>query len=368
MEKSVDVITPGQVKFMILVSMTGCFSYNCLWMMRYVGNAIYVSVIVSAIFMIPFIIWFLKLVRGTHKFSIFDLLDEGTGKIVSKVIIGVYYFIHIALAVSLINIFCQMVKIYFIPNTPFWFIVMVILFNCALIANSDIKVLVRFCFGIEIIHLVNFFSGYALGIFGVFEASNLMPVFDTTFQNFIWATMFSAGNICECILMLGVLTTSIPDLIRRSSIFVQGVMIMTMIYVLGLVVFLGVIPKELLVGVTAPVIAPSMLLRLGDYLTGFEIFLLGAYQLSAISKIVVSLYCMKEVSMRFFECNKNKLFLGIATVIIFIPTLWLNSFNKAYLLSVFIYQYILLPFSIFILLLASLSSIIINRRKRETGK
>ncbi|MEA4924280.1 MAG: hypothetical protein VB084_03125 [Syntrophomonadaceae bacterium] len=60
--------------------------------------------------------------------------------------------------------------------------------------------------------------------------------------------------------------------------------------------------------------------------------------------------------------SKNSLHLWVIAALILAPSIWLSSYNKAYFLGVILGSYVTLPLAILILLLASISMAVKNKK------
>ncbi len=364
MKKTHAEIIPQNIMMLTAASMSGCITFTSVWSAKYVGRAYSLFIPISALLVFPLILWILHIVEGTPKCSILDVLDKGMGKITSKVICIVYYFINIALSAALLNLFTQVLKTHFLPNTPYWVIMTVIVLMCTIFVSSGIDIVGMLIVFLVVITITDFFTSFGMSFFGQFKIENLFPVFDTSLQNFIVACLYWTGNACESILLLVILTASMPVSEKRISWVWKGVIIWTFSNLMAATIFIGIVPVEVLWGITSSGTHVAELIHIGEFLRGVEILVLASYQIRAVMKTTIYLYCLQQTAIKIFERKKPKLFLSLSAVFIFIPSIWINSYNKAYFLAVFLYQYVLLPFSVFLLFIASISAVIIGKRKK----
>jgi spore germination protein KB len=112
----------------------------------------------------------------------------------------------------------------------------------------------------------------------------------------------------------------------------------------------------------------AKLIQIGDFIQGLEVFVFGSYQFLAVGKITMSIYCAWIAGKNVFTVKKPLLQLLIITLLVLIPSVGLSSYNKAFSLAVILGSYIILPFSVAILILASISIIIYKKRAGSADK
>jgi hypothetical protein len=71
---------------------------------------------------------------------------------------------------------------------------------------------------------------------------------------------------------------------------------------------------------------------------------------------------------KIFSSNKAMLQLFIVGLLILVPSILLTSYSKAYFLAVFMGNYITLPLTIFVLIIASISIFIKNKKAGSISK
>jgi energy-converting hydrogenase Eha subunit C len=110
--------------------------------------------------------------------------------------------------------------------------------------------------------------------------------------------------------------------------------------------------------------AVSKSIQIGEFIRGMEVLILVTYQFITLSKVSLILYSCWVSFGVMLNRKKSLLQLSVISLIVFSVSVWMNSYNMAYFLSLAVGSYILLPFSILILLLAALGRLL-QKRKAE---
>ncbi|MGE5328686.1 MAG: GerAB/ArcD/ProY family transporter [Deltaproteobacteria bacterium] len=356
-------ISREQIILLIVGAAGGAYTYNFTWIIPSGGRAVSIIGLLSIVPIIPLVFWLLSLRKDRPEDTIFEIIESGLGKVTSKSIIIIYYFITMISIIILMNLFTQTVKIYFLQYTPAWILMLLIIIMCYMFVNSGIKIFVMFCEIIIVLATIDFHAGFALAFVKQFKIENFIPLFDITLSGFLKSIIFIMGNLSEVLMMFMLLINVMPDSKKCLTWIVKGLILWAVIYAAAGVIFIGIIGVEQLARVSGTGVAVAKVIQIGDFIRGLEVFIFVVYVNQAIAKLCIFLYSMQQAGLRLIGKSKSKIHLIIAAILVFIGSIIMNSYVTAYFVSVFLYTYILLPFSIFVLILGSLGLAISNRKR-----
>jgi hypothetical protein len=203
---------------------------------------------------------------------------------------------------------------------------------------------------LTVLALLNYSLSFIFAFPGNFNIPYILPVFDTSLLGFLEGTIFIAGQAAECLLLLMIIIRLIPDPFKHYKWVSYGIAVSGIIFAFAVLVIIAMLSPELAKRIAFGGVNAAKLLQIGDYVRGFETFIFGTYDFIAVGKISLSLYCSWMAIQKVFGNKRNQLQLYSAALLIIVPTLLLNSYNKAYFIAVFLGRYVTLPFAVFILL------------------
>lgn len=354
-------LTHGQTVFFVYGSAAGNIVYTFTWVTFVVGRPFWLATLLGVLFNVPFAIWILFLGSYKKDGTIFDILQDGLGKIVSKFVIFIYLAINIASSVCMLNMFTGTVKVYFLHLTPSYVIMFFIVFICAIFVDSGIQNFGKLIEILAALFMVNYFIGFALSFVNLFDIKNIVPIFDTSYSQFFKGVMITAGSNAECLLLLMVTVESIPQTSKHYLSVVKGLLFWSILLPFAILIMEGDVGQELLSRVAQAGITVGSTIQIGDFVRGLEIPILITYQFFAVVKTMMFLYCCLVSAKKFLNVKKGRLLIIPVALLILIPSIWMNSFNTGYFLAVFLGSYVILPFSVLVLLLASVSAAIISK-------
>ena len=355
-------LTHGQTAFFVYGSAAGNIVYTFTWVTYVVGRPFWIATLIGVLLDIPFAIWILYLGSNKKNGTIFDILQDGLGKIVSKAVILIYLAINIASSVCMLNMFTGTVKVYFLHLTPSFVIMFIIVLICAVFVDSGIQNFAKLIEILAALFMVNYFLGFALSFVNLFDIQNITPVFDSSYGKFFSGVMLTAGSNAECLLLLMVTVESTPQTTKHYLSVVKGLFFWSILLSFAIFIMEGDVSQELLSRVAQAGITVGSIIQIGDFVRGLEIPILITYQFFAVVKTMMFLYCCLVSVKQLINVNKGRLLIIPVSLLILIPSVWINSFNTGYFLAVFLGYYIILPFSVIVLLLASVSTAITKQR------
>ncbi|CQR70256.1 Spore germination protein YndE [Sporomusa ovata DSM 2662] len=360
-------ITREQTIFLVFIGALGNIVYTHTWIDPNTDRAAWVASLAGILLVIPFAVWILYLGKQQPGGTIFDILESGLGKIFCVIVSGLYIFLNIALAVTILNMFTELIKTFFLIYTPRWLIILVMVSISVLLLSNGIKVLARTVEILTVIGLLNFFISFIFAFPNYIHPEYVIPIFDTSLLGCIKGTLFLSGTASECLLLLMVIVRFIPDPGKHYMWVVIGLAACSVIFSSAILIIIAMLSPELAARIAFGAVNAAKIIKVGEFIRGLEVFIFGTYQFIALGKTTFYLYCAWTAAKKMFNNWKPEIQLLFLAVMIFVPSLWLNSYNKAYYLAVLL-GYSILPFSIFVLLLASISIMLIKKRTGSTLK
>jgi spore germination protein (amino acid permease) len=367
------VVTEGNVTREQAVCLTfgsamGSIIYTFTWAITITGRPFWIAVLLGVLCNIPFAVWILYLCKCHKGSTIFDLLVTGLGKFISAIMIFIYILINIAAAVCLLNIFTGTIKVFFLHRTPASIIMLFIVIICALFANSGITNIGRLAEILITLAIINFFSCFTLSFVNSFDFQNTLPMFDTSLSQLAKGILVTAGITSECLLFFMILSGSIPEPMKHKMWVVNGLVGWSVVLSSAVFIMEGVLSPELLARIAHAGVNTARVVQIGEFVRGLEVLVLATYQYCTIMKILIFMYSCQVAANKLFRNSNRKFFIILFAFIIFAASAYVNSYNTGYFLSLFLGTFILLPFVILVLMLATLSLVIINKRNRRTAK
>lgn len=360
MESTVK-ITREQAVWLVFASASGNIVYTFTWVVAITNRPYWIAVFIGVILNIPFAVWIMYLGKYYQGRTIFDILQDTLGKFPCSIIIAAYISLNAAIAACMLNMYVLTIKVFFLQYTPSWILMLFLVAMGAIFADSGIRTLGRLIETLVILFVVNYFSGFFLSFIRVFRIENITPVFDTTLMQFAKGILITAGTVSECLLFLMAVAGSIPDSHRHVSWVVKGLAYWAVILSFAIFIMGGMISPELLMRIAQAGVAVSRIIQIGEFIRGMEVLILITYQLIAIIKVSLCLYSSWISAQKLFGWKNNKLHLLFVSIVTFSLPVWINSFNTGYFLSLFLGTYVILPFTVFMLLLATLCIFIKNK-------
>lgn len=355
-------LTREMVLFLSFIGIIGNMVYSHTWIDNDTDRAAWLAALVGILLVTPFALWILYLGRSNPNCTIFDILEAGMGKFLSKVANIIFILINIAVAVAQLNMFTEMLKTFFLLLTPPWVIMMFLVLVSAMFVNSGIMVWGRVVEILCAFGLLNYLSSFLFAIPNQFHIKYVLPIFDTSVSGFIKGAVFITGNASEFLLLLMIIVRFIPEPLKHYKWVAKGIIFAGIIFPLAIMVITGMMSSELASRIAFGGVNAAILIQIGEYVRGLEIFVFGTYQFIAIGKTLICMYCSWESAKNITNNWKPGFQLLLIAFLILLPSVWLNSYNKAYFIAVFLGNYVILPFSIVILLLSTIGMIIKNIR------
>lgn len=361
-------LTPGQTALFAYGSAAGNIVYTFTWVTHITGRPFWLAVLIGVLLNIPLAIWVLYLGSYKKDSTIFDILQDGLGKLISKIIIVLYLVVNISSSVCMLNMFTGTVNVYFLHFTPSYVIMFTIVLICALFVDSGVPTFGKLIEILAALFMVNYFLGFALSFANQFDIENITPIFDTTYALFFKGVLITAGSNAECLLLLMVTVASTPQTQKHYLSVVKGLFFWSVLLAFAIFIMEGDVSQEMLSRVAHAGITVGRILQIGEFVRGLEIPILITYQFFAVVKTTLFLFSSWVSVKKLFNIKKGRLWIIPVALLVLIPSIWMNSFNTAYFFAVFLGSYVILPFSVLVLLLASISIAIMKQRNGRAEK
>lgn len=366
--KNEDKLTLGQVSFLMYASAAGNIIYTFTFITSVTGRAFWIATFIGVLLNIPLVFWALYLGRQLQSGTIFDLLEEGLGKIITKLLIIIYFIINVAAASCMLSMFTQTVKVYFLQNTPSFIILLFLVFMCTVFVNSGLKNFARLIQILTVLYMANYFFGFFLSFFGFFKPEYVFPVFDSSILELAKGALITAEISTESLLCLMIILGAVPQDKKKYLSAAKGLITWSVLLSFAIFIMEGDIGHELLARVAQAGITVSRIIQIQNFIRGLEILLLMTYQYFAIVKTTIFLYSCEISSQKLFNVKNgkksSKFFLILSAASIYAVSFYVDSFNGGYFYSIDLGCYVIFPFVILILILASVCTVIKKVKSR----
>lgn len=367
MEENTE-LTYNQLVFFTFIGIIGNIVYIHTWIDNAADRAAWVASFAGMVLLTPFALWILFLGKHSPQASIFDILEAGLGKILSWPLGLIFVLINTAVAATQLKMFTEMLKVFFLLFTPQWVIMLVLVIMGVILAHGGIVSFGRLVVMLTVIGLLDYFFTFIPAFPNFVHTEYVFPIFNTTLAGFAKGAIFITESSAEFLLLLMIIVRYFPQPAKLYSGVVIGIVLSGAVFSYAILVIIAVMGPELSKRIAFGGVNAARLIQIGEFVQGLEVLILGTYQFIAIGKLTMCLFCSWSVTKTMFRNKLPFLQLLIIAVLIMIPAVWINSYNLAYFLGVDLARYIILPFSIVVLLLASLSTIILNNKAGSTGK
>ncbi|MDD4802545.1 MAG: GerAB/ArcD/ProY family transporter [Syntrophomonas sp.] len=350
-----EKLSKEMVFFLIFISVLGNIVYSHTWIDDMTGRTAWLVNLAGILLVIPLAGWILYLGKLSPQNTVFDMVEKSLGKIISSLFLILFIFINALVAIAHINMFIGMLKVYFLPYTPSGLIIISMVLMSVMFISKGLPVFARLIEILVVLGMLNYLSSFIFIIPDKFDTKYMFPLFDTTWLDFLKGTVFVLGETSECLLLLMVIVSFIPDPHKHYKWVSYAITLSGIVFSLATLIIIMMLSPELAKRIAFGGVNAAKLLHVGDYVRGLEILILGTYNFIAIGKITLCLYCAWVAMQKVLGSKKQLLQLFAAALLIIIPAVWIDSYNKGYFLAVFLGNYISLPFSLLLLGLASIS-------------
>ena len=327
------------------------FGYSLI--IFYAGRAGWLAVGSGIIFMIPFAFWILYLGNKYPGNTILEILKITSGKYVYYLTAAAYILIIAATTIMLLTMFTQIIKIFFLEFTPAWIVMAFMVLMCFAITGNGIKKMAKLLTLLCVIAVLDTFISFPI-YFKYFRIEYITPIFDTHFSGFLQGFLIAAGFSAEALLFIMNILCCMPKPDKYYSSIAAGFLVWMVI--LGTIVFMkiGASSSEILARSSLAGLTAVRAIQIKDFIRGLEILTIPTYQCVTAIKISCNLYNIQISVMNFFKKKPAFFSLALASLLVYIPSVLLNSFNRVFIPYLIWLAYITFAFAIFILILTSI--------------
>lgn len=351
-----------QLVFLVFIGALGNMIYSHTWIDDETSRAAWVAAFTGILLVIPLAVWILFLEKKQPGCTVFDILEAGLGRIPCAAVCILYILLNIGLAVAMLNMFTQLLKSFFIMFTPVWATMLFLVSMAAMFVNGGLKAFARTAELLTTLGMLNYFVSFVPAFPSFIHFEYVWPIFDTTLSGFLKGSLFMAGAAGECLLFLMVIVSFIPDTGKRYMWVAFSIGACAVVFSSAILVIMAMMGPELAKRIAFGGVNAAKMIQIGDFLRGLEVFIFGTYQFLAIGKLTICLYCAWTAGKKMLHNWKPGLQLISLAAIILAASLWLDSYNEAYRLAVLLDGYVILPFSLFVLLLTSTGVLLLMKR------
>ncbi|PJI08598.1 MULTISPECIES: GerAB/ArcD/ProY family transporter [Clostridium] len=359
-----DRFTKEQVIFLTFASGCTNMGFNGTWIANLSGRSGWVAIFVGTLLTIPFVMAALYLSKKCPEHNIFEIIRSSFGKCTYVIIVIINAIINIILATIVLNFFTGMVKTYFLQMTPTWVIMLCVIIMAFLFVNNKILLFGRTVELLTVWYVINYFTGFSVGLIKEFRFENIFPVFDTTILKFGKAVFFSLGSASAITLFVLVMVGHMLQADSNKKNVIKGIVFWAFILSLAVFIMQGISGTELVGKVSFAGVEISRAIYFGDFIRGLELFILATYELICIVGISLYLYCTWIPIKKLFKEKYSIILLIIISIAILVPSIKLSSYNRALFISFFMDYYVILPFVAVILIMAFIG---IHIMKKNSG-
>jgi spore germination protein KB len=343
----------------------GVFIYHS-YITRLAGRSAWIAEFVSGFINIALALWVLSVAKKYPGKNMFQILQLLGGKWLSSIFVIVYVGLNIVLSALLLMLCGGLVKTFVLHNTPMWVPMLLMLLLSYLIAGSGIENLARLSASLEIVVLGIFVLTLVISVITQFNASNILPILDSDVSSFLKAVLLAGGGHSEVILFMFIMIESLYHPGKQMVSLTVGLLI-SVVVMPGAAVFLfsaAISPEEASrISFAGVNIASSI--TIGNFIQGLEIFILITYVVITVLKLAGNLYSSWVASESIVKKNTRVLIM-IITLVTFILTLNIRSFNQAFYDYILVIQYCVYPF--YILALSSATFLILIKGKKAVWR
>ncbi|NLD48064.1 MAG: GerAB/ArcD/ProY family transporter [Clostridiaceae bacterium] len=356
-------LTREQIYFFTYLGIIGNIVYTHTWIDNDANRSAWVATFIGILLLIPFVLWTLYLGKFSPESTIFDIIRDSIGKFPSCILCFIFIAINICVAATQLTMFTEMLKVFVLQNTPPIVIIAIMIIIAFIVVNSDITVIGRLVEILTVIALLNYFSSFAFAFPKMINIKYIFPIFDTSLLGVINGIAFTTGTTSELLLILMMIVCNIPEPFKHRNWVISGIFSSAVVFSLAILIIMAMLSPELAKRIAFGGVNSARLITLGSSITGLEIFVIGTYQIIALGKTIMSMYCCWISFKRIFGERKTRLQLALAALVLAIPSILLKSYNSSYFIAVFLGRFIILPFLISVLILASIGIKIMKKKK-----
>lgn len=353
--KDKTVLTREEVLLITFMGVIGNVVYIHTWIDDETDRSAWFAGMVGILLIIPLAVIILFLGKFKPKGTLINIIEDGLGKIPAALICLAYFSIVVLIASTHLTMFTSLINTFFLPLTPAWAVMGSLVIMAFIISSGKLQNFAHFMEVLAVLGILNYFMTFMFCFQKNFHTEYIYPIFDTTIYGFIKGCLFISGTSSETLLILMILVRSIPEPNKHLNWVVKGIALASVVFPLAIFIIVAIMSPELAKRIAFGGVNAARLIEVSKYIQGLEVFILIAYQLIAIAELSMCLYCAWTAVKDLCNNKMPKILLTIAAVSILVFALWIRSYSKAYSIAVFAANYVILPFSLLVIILSAVS-------------
>lgn len=295
--------------------------------------------------------------------TLFEIIEDSAGKLIAWICGGTFILISIVVSALMLKIFEGLVHNFILQNTPGWVPTTAILLLAIVIARSGIETVGRLSVVIVVVFVLVFFMALGFGFAGQFDFHSILPFFDRDPVGFFDGVNLVAGGFGEVLLFIMIMAAALPKPAKSYKPVAWGLfMAVVVIPMLVTLVFEGLIGPDNAARIYFAGVSASLVIQVGKFIQGLEVFILIAYETATVMKISINLLSSKEVLAQLCGNKYPDLWLPLIAVAVMTIYILSGSTNAAFLYYVDVARYIIPPYVILTIGITSLFHFIKKRR------
>ncbi|QUI24679.1 GerAB/ArcD/ProY family transporter [Vallitalea pronyensis] len=356
-----------QFAFLIYSGTVGNMLFITIYVIQNAGRATYVAAFLGSCVTALFMLWTIYLGKFMPKKSMFDIIKTYYGKMVSSILIMIYSLFHIFTGALILRLSMTIfVKVQLLHLTPLWLITLMPVIAIAIfLFTNSFNLFARWNVILQVVATSVYFVGIVVGMVIKFDVNNLKPVFHVDASDFLLGFYLLLGATNETVLK----SFSIMGLLKNYKVARKGLIKGAILYIpiisTSLFFAIGIMGQEVARDSTFAIVNLANQVGLGKFIQGLEIF----HILPFLSLIYIHLgHNAYSSFLSACSLSHNKKFrlimIGIICIGIYAIAISITSFNVAMVYMKTTITYVVVPFSLLILIMASIA-VIMRKRKKQ---
>lgn len=360
-------ISLRQAFYFIFTTAFGTIAYMPATVLQLSGRAGGIIEIMSIFLLVPLALWTLWLGQKAPGHTILEILETVAGKIVGKVVGGIYTLFFLTIGALFLRMTTGMLQEFTLQFTPVWVTMFVILTLAITIAYSGIEVLGRLGEVLQVVLLVIYYVILTPWVLIQLQPEYFSPLFDRNIQDYVKCAYFAASNTIWPNMFLLVMVAAIPSPAISYWAITKAFLFAAVFLGLAAIPVIGMFGAEEGSRMAFGGLDVALNLGMGNFIQGLEVFLQIAYILITILGVAAYLYGSWVAAVQVFNNQFSRTLLAITAISVGAMVLSIHSYTEAYIFAIRL-GYITLPFVVFILLLTTIFLFLRGRKVAKNVK
>lgn len=247
------------------------------------GQETWISLLLAGVMLLPLLAVYLRLTQLMPQCNIFEMAEFVFGKILGRACIFCFGVYCLLIATMTLSNYSEFVRMTALVKTPYP-IVAFLLFFCSLyLVKSGLCVIGKFSFLVAVISFLTLFFISTISI-PFIQPENLLPLGEHSAAEIMQtAGVALTVPMGECVIFLALLRGGEAKGRMKHILFIGG-SIGVFVLVIIFVRTCGILGAKMMSTIYFPVYKSVSLIRVGSFLSRFEIFVAIAFTLSGVTK------------------------------------------------------------------------------------